>query len=154
MEHKGVEWVCPNCKLKKNEESKPKSTAKRQRHSTDSTTSEHSRTPSVANTSTSDVKVTPNTGKNTGSPAGVTHCVVCKKEARKSSIFCSDACILVHAEKTSTQDKPSPAPPTKTPKTETPKLKPDVRIVVFERKTGNVLTGNSLSNEISHFSNY
>lgn len=141
MEHKGVEWVCPNCKTRKNEESKPKSTAKKQRHSTESTASERSRTPSVSNTSTSDGKVTPNTGKNSGASASVTHCVVCKKEARKSSIYCSDACILVHAEKTSTQDKPSPVPQAKTPKADTSKSKPDVRVVVFDKKTGNVLTG-------------
>ncbi|XP_008203229.1 uncharacterized protein LOC100679883 isoform X2 [Nasonia vitripennis] len=144
MENKGVEWVCPNCKTKKSEESKPKSTARKQRHSTDSTASERSRTLSVSNTSTSDGKVTSNTGKNSGASAGVTHCVVCKKEARKSSIYCSDACILAHAEKTSTQDKPTPSPqPVKTPKADTSKSKADVRVVVFDKKTGNVLTGSN-----------
>lgn len=31
-------------------------------------------------------------------PAGIVPCVVCQKTARKNSIFCSEACILQHAQ--------------------------------------------------------
>ena len=143
MENQGIEWVCPNCSKKKNEDSKPKSTPRRQRNSIDATLNEQNRTPSISSTSTmNEIRPSSNTGKNSTASPGVTHCVVCKKEARKASIYCSDACILAHAEVTSTKDKPSPAPQIKTSKTpDTLKLKSDVRIMVFDKKAGKVLTG-------------
>jgi len=70
---------------------------------------------------------------------------VCKKEARNSSIYCSDACILAHAQETLTKDKPVPTgsniKSAKSPVTETIKAKPETRVIVFDKKNGKVLTG-------------
>ncbi|XP_011503816.1 PREDICTED: death-inducer obliterator 1 [Ceratosolen solmsi marchali] len=144
MENQGIEWVCPNCLKKKNEESKFTSMSKKQKSNiVDAMSNECNRTlPTSLNSRTSDLKVTTNCGKSAHTSLGITHCVVCKKEARKSSIYCSDACILAHAEVTSTKEKPS-LMQTRTSKSDmsVPKLKSDIRIVVFDKKTGKVLTG-------------
>lgn len=145
MEKQGIEWVCPNCLKKKNDDGKIKSNPKRRKSNTDTMSNDQIRTPPNVNASlVNELKATPNTGRNPGGSSSVTHCVVCKKEARKASIYCSDACILAHAQVTSTKDKPSPLP-LKTPqlKTDTPKLKSDTRIIVYCKKTGKVLTGNN-----------
>ncbi|XP_058805626.1 death-inducer obliterator 1 isoform X2 [Phymastichus coffea] len=140
MESQGIEWVCPNCSKKKSEESKPKLGSRRQRNSVDAALGEKNRTPTISNVSNKpEIKATHNTGKNPSTSSGVTHCVVCKKEARKSSIYCSDACILAHAETTST--KPASSSQVKTPKVDGAKLKSDARIVVFDKRTGKVITG-------------
>lgn len=147
MESQGIEWVCPNCSKKKSEEcNKPKLIPKKQSNSDDAMSHEQDRIPSVSNASTAnDITLTSHSRRDSGTSTGITHCVVCKKEARKSSIYCSDACILAHAQVTSVKDKLSPvSQPSKPMKTDTPKLRTDVRIIVFDRKTGKVLTGEYL----------
>jgi hypothetical protein len=145
MENQGIEWVCPNCLKKKNEESKFKHTSKKQKSTVDVLSSEYNRT-------SCDLKVISNSGKSSITSLGVTHCVVCKKEARKSSIYCSDACILAHAEVTSTKDKPSLLS-VKSSKTDSlmSKLKSDIRIVVFDKETGKVLTGKYIIKNLNSY---
>ncbi|CAB0029447.1 unnamed protein product [Trichogramma brassicae] len=140
MEKKGIEWVCPNCKAKKNEENKAKSTPRRRKSSSDTQSNQHNVTPSPSNPNVTTPKQAhhSNTGKNVVSPSGGTQCVVCKKEARKASIYCSDACILVHAE--SMKEK-SGTPQIKTTKIETPKIKPEAKIIVYQKSTGKILKG-------------
>lgn len=150
MEEKGIEWVCPNCLKKKAEEEKAKSSSQaspvkqktKVEPTSDSAVSQavlppkEIITPTVSSTDHAAVPI-----------SGTMQCVVCKKEARNSSIYCSDACILAHAQETLTKDKPAPtsssAKPVKT--TVTPetiiKPKPEARVIVFNRKTGKVLTG-------------
>ncbi|XP_023316748.1 death-inducer obliterator 1 isoform X3 [Trichogramma pretiosum] len=142
MEKKGIEWVCPNCKAKKNEENKAKSTPRRRKSSSDTQSNQQSVTPSPSNPNVTTPKQAhhSNTGKNVVSPSGGTQCVVCKKEARKASIYCSDACILVHAE--SMKEK-SGTPQIKTTKIETPKIKPEAKIIVYQKSTGKILKGAS-----------
>lgn len=143
MEEQGIEWVCPNCLKKKTEEEKSKSNLQTQSgkqkskiEPTGESAVSHTTLPSkeVSALSTDGVPI-----------SGTTQCVVCKKEARNSSIYCSDACILAHAQETLTKDKPAPtgssAKSTKSPVTEVVKAKPDARIIVFDKKTNKVLTG-------------
>lgn len=148
MEKKGIEWVCPKCLKKKNEENKSKSSSKKHRNSTDSSLNEQKRISKISNTSstsmtTPDVKVTQH--RNSSTSSNVTFCVVCKKEARKSSIYCSDTCILTHAQETSTKDKPVAPTQIKVQKIENkqqgPKPKSDIRILIYNKITRKVLTG-------------
>ncbi|XP_012531971.1 death-inducer obliterator 1 isoform X2 [Monomorium pharaonis] len=146
MEEKGIEWVCPNCLKKKAEEEKMKSNSQslpgKQKTKIESASESLSSQamlakeipPSNSSTDHSDATPTSNTMQ----------CVVCKKEARPSSIYCSDTCILAHAQETLTKDKPVPSGSnTKSMKlsAETAKAKSESRVVVFDRKTGKVLTG-------------
>jgi len=146
MEEKGIEWVCPNCLKKKAEEEKTKSSSQsisvKQKTKIDSTIENPIVQPVLstkeAPSSSADNSITP--------ISGTMQCVVCKKEARNSSIYCSDACILTHAQETLTKDKPvtptgSNAKSTKSLITETTKAKTEARVIVFDRKTGKVLTG-------------
>jgi len=147
MEEKGIEWVCPNCLKKKAEEEKTKSSLQsisvKQKTKIDSTIENAIVQPvlstkEVPSSSSADNGITP--------ISGTMQCVVCKKEARNSSIYCSDACILAHAQETLTKDKPvtptgSNAKSTKSLITETMKAKTEARVIVFDRKTGKVLTG-------------
>ncbi|XP_011269838.2 death-inducer obliterator 1 [Camponotus floridanus] len=141
MEEKGIEWVCPNCLKKKAEEEKAKSNPQSGKQRTkielvnENSTSQKvlSKEIPLSNLSV-DCGITP--------VSGTMQCVVCKKEARNSSIYCSDACILAHAQETLTKDKPVPTGSkiTKSPVTET-KAKPEARVVVLDRKSGKLLTG-------------
>ncbi|XP_047109427.1 uncharacterized protein LOC124777919 [Schistocerca piceifrons] len=81
----------------------------------------------------------------------VTSCIVCKKEARQSSIYCSHACILKHAEE-SQQNVATAASVTKSNqsgginKHAVDQLshhipKPQTRVIVYERRTGKLLSG-------------
>ncbi|XP_063913585.1 death-inducer obliterator 1-like isoform X1 [Zophobas morio] len=100
MESEGREWICLFCKdpmLRR-----PQAAAKRIRKA-----SRNSRQSSDSNSSLKLVEVKPNT----------VPCVVCQKPSRNNSIFCSEACILTHAQGVE-------------------------RVVVFERSSGNMLTGN------------
>nr|CAI5865175.1 unnamed protein product [Callosobruchus analis] len=102
MEAEGREWICLFCKdpaLKR-----PQAAARRIRKA-----SRNSRTSTESTGSTS-------RKSDTGSAASV-KCVVCHNQARKNSIYCSEACILAHAQGIE-------------------------RVVVFERATGKMLTGN------------
>jgi len=141
MEEKGIEWVCPNCLKKKAEEEKAKSNPQSGKQRTKiELVNENSASQKVLSKEiplsnlSIDCGVTP--------VSGTMQCVVCKKEARNSSIYCSDACILAHAQETLTKDKPVPtgSKTTKSPITET-KAKPEARVVVLDRKSGKLLTG-------------
>ena len=145
MEEQGIEWVCPNCTKKKAEETKGKqaSPLTSKRKSTETLFQALDGKPNVASPSRN-VTITDGTSaaeKTAAQGSGITQCVVCKKEARNSSIYCSDTCILAHAQETWPKDKPVPVPQSKTPKQEVPKAKPEGRVMVFERKTGKVFTG-------------
>lgn len=146
MEEQGIEWVCPNCLKKKSDENKLQShviatPSKRM-------ASEHFETPGSRKNILSqsmrgkeielDDQTTPDDLNVQFS--GAMQCVVCKKEARSSSIYCSDACILAHAQETLTKDKPGSSRTSKS-SMDTPKIRPDARVIVLDRKTGKILTG-------------
>lgn len=142
MEERGVEWVCPNCSKKKAEEIKGKhiSTLTSKRKSTEALFQTlDGRSSGVPNKKT--IVMDGPSANKVAQGSGITQCVVCKKEARNSSIYCSDACILAHAQETCTKDKPVSTPSPKVPKQEFLKGKLDARIMVFDRKTGKVLSG-------------
>lgn len=145
MEEKGIEWVCPICLKKKAEGEKTKPNSQnpsgKPRLKTDQT---DDATTSQAIVPSKEI-LTSGTDPSAVPISGTTQCVVCKKEARNSSIYCSDACILAHAQETLTKDKPVPTgsntKPMKTSVAEIAKTKPEARVIVFDRKTGKVLTG-------------
>ncbi|XP_028028225.1 death-inducer obliterator 1 isoform X2 [Bombyx mandarina] len=124
MEEQGIEWRCPNCikKVKTTPKSTSKPSLTQKKHEVESLSPE---TP-------------PSERKKEN--AGKTTCIVCKKHARASSIYCSDACILKHA-----QD--SLVNPTNQSKTEEEtgksqeKQNPESRVIVYERKSGRLLAG-------------
>ncbi|XP_050307605.1 death-inducer obliterator 1 isoform X2 [Anthonomus grandis grandis] len=102
MEAEGKEWICLFCQdssLKR-----PLAAARRIRKA-----SRNSRQSTDSN----------NSNKKNGKEkvAAAMPCVVCQKPSRKNSIYCSEECILAHAQGVE-------------------------RVVVFERTTGNMLTGN------------
>ena len=146
MEEKGIEWVCPNCTKKKEQESgmkqtklqfKPLKPMKLELQSRPSTDSSLQASTSRTILSPTEKSTKPMSVHSTTPVAGVTQCVVCKKEARNSSIYCSDTCILAHAQETLTKE----SKPTVQPRSEAPTTKTDPRVIVFERKTGKVITG-------------
>ncbi|KAL2722709.1 death-inducer obliterator 1 isoform X4 [Vespula squamosa] len=155
MEEKGIEWVCPNCLKKKADDNKVKINAQlisgkeKQRQNSfvedsaslmEEETSQHSLSP----TKDAPLSTAPTLDHNIVRISGTTQCVVCKKEARNSSIYCSDACILAHAQETLTKDKPvatSSNSKTKQSPLGVTKTKSDARVIVFERRTGRLLTG-------------
>ncbi|GJQ67593.1 hypothetical protein Trydic_g8399 [Trypoxylus dichotomus] len=103
MEQDGKEWICLYCKdpsLKR-----PSAAARRirkaSRTSTDSSGSQR-------RASTGAVQ----------EPSKIPGCIVCGKPSRNSSIYCSDSCILKHAQGVE-------------------------KVVVFERKTGKILSGSN-----------
>ncbi|CAL1675960.1 unnamed protein product [Lasius platythorax] len=139
MEEKGIEWVCPNCLKKKAEEERAKSNSQSQSGKqrtkielvNENLVSQKVLSKEIPLSSLSvDCSVAP--------VSGTMQCVVCKKEARNSSIYCSDACILAHAQETLTKDKPVPtgSKATKSPLAETAKAKPETRVIVLDRKSG------------------
>ncbi|XP_011141994.1 uncharacterized protein LOC105184732 isoform X3 [Harpegnathos saltator] len=149
MEEKGIEWVCPNCLRKKTEEEKKSSLQQaspvKQKIKIELPTSDNVGSQVVP--SPKEIPPTVSSADCAVPISGTMQCVVCKKEARNSSIYCSDACILAHAQETLTKDKPVPTgsgiKPIKSPVTQEPtvKAKPEARVIVFDRKTGKVLTG-------------
>ncbi|XP_070516432.1 death-inducer obliterator 1 isoform X2 [Cardiocondyla obscurior] len=146
MEEKGIEWVCPNCLRKKAEEDKSKTNV--QSLSTKQKLKLESVNETLLLQGTSSKEISPSGSSNDhgGAPvSGTMQCVVCKKEARNSSIYCSDACILAHAQETLTKEKPvlskTNIKSTKLPATDIMKTKAEARVIVFDRKTGQVLTG-------------
>ncbi|KAM3967529.1 protein partner of snf isoform 2-T2 [Aphomia sociella] len=121
MEEQGIEWRCPNC-IKKTKPS-PKTVLK------------------ALPSKKSEGELTTNTSPITKeSPLSKTTCIVCKKSARASSIYCSDACILKHAQDSLSNQNI-------TSKAEDPQGKPqekqksESRVIVYERKTGRLLAG-------------
>lgn len=154
MEEKGIEWVCPNCLRKKAEEEKAKSGSQsvpgKPRTPKSDTTNENS---VLATKETPSSSTTAEDGSGVVPVSGTMQCVVCKKEARNSSIYCSDACILAHAQETLTKDKPATptgSKPSKSPITDIAKAKAEARVIVFDRKTGKVLTGKWWDGPQSH----
>ncbi|XP_047353608.1 uncharacterized protein LOC124950662 isoform X2 [Vespa velutina] len=156
MEEKGIEWVCPNCLKKKADDNKVKintqlmSGRERQRQNSfmedssslmEEETSQHSLSP----TKDAPLSSASSHDHNIVRISGTTQCVVCKKEARNSSIYCSDACILAHAQETLTKDKPVATSSNSKTLKQSPlgiaKAKADARVIVFERRTGRLLTG-------------
>lgn len=150
MEEKGIEWVCPNCLKKKAEEEKtksnPQSTSGKQRMKERNSIESLSGNPiSQVTSPTKEVSSLVPSTDYTIPISGTTQCVVCKKEARNSSIYCSDACILAHAQEALTKDKPTPTGSNtkslKSNTTDSIKSKQEARVIVFDRKTGKILTG-------------
>ncbi|KAJ0182434.1 hypothetical protein K1T71_001803 [Dendrolimus kikuchii] len=125
MEEQGIEWRCPNCikktKTQLKNSSTPKQTLIQKKIDHDVSTNESPTLPSPKESSSK------------------TNCIVCKKSARASSIYCSDACILKHA-----QDSLGTQGGTKV-EGETGKIqdkqKSDARVIVYERKSGRLLAG-------------
>ncbi|XP_049879682.1 death-inducer obliterator 1 isoform X2 [Pectinophora gossypiella] len=124
MEERGIEWRCPNCvkKTKATPKSQNKATPQRKSESEDV----HPPIPTPG--------LIPKDG---GSKTG---CIVCKRPARASSIYCSDACILKHAQD-SLGTPPGPSKAEIVPGKSQEKPKSDSRVIVYERKTGRLLAG-------------
>lgn len=143
MEEKGIEWVCPNCLRKKAEDEKTRLLSAKQRTKVEPVT-EAPASQTATKEASSSLIADYGTPPQHSSVSGTMQCVVCKKEARNSSIYCSDACILAHAQETLTKDKPVPTGSNTKPAksaTETVKMKSEARVIVFDRKSGKVLTG-------------
>ncbi|XP_045511639.1 death-inducer obliterator 1 [Colias croceus] len=115
MEEQGIEWRCPNC-IKK---SKPPP-----------------KTPAKATPIQKQVETTPQA--TPAKEGGKSNCIVCKKPARASSIYCSDSCILKHA-----QDSLGVQGGTKTntPSGKSAEKVAESRVIVYERKSGRLLAG-------------
>ncbi|XP_050681250.1 death-inducer obliterator 1 isoform X1 [Leptidea sinapis] len=123
MEEQGVEWRCPNCIKNSKQSSKSANKASILQKAVESHVESQQQVAVV---------------KELGSKPC---CIVCKKSARASSIYCSDSCILKHA-----QDSLSAPTATPTAKTDSPANKnvdkvPESRVIVYERKTGRLLAG-------------
>ncbi|XP_072940862.1 uncharacterized protein pps isoform X2 [Epargyreus clarus] len=114
MEEQGIEWRCPNCKNEKNKNLNKSSMVQ----------------------NAIEVVTPPPVTKDVSSK---TICIVCKKPARASSIYCSDACILKHAQDSlSSQIMPSKVDNVGG---KTDKPHSESRVIVYERKTGRLLAG-------------
>ncbi|XP_029170673.1 uncharacterized protein LOC114940265 isoform X2 [Nylanderia fulva] len=137
MEEKGIEWVCPNCSKKKAEEEKVKNLQSGKQKTKIELANENSVSQKVL---TKEIPLSSLSINPSIPVSGTMQCVVCKKEARNSSIYCSDACILAHAQETLTKDKPVPTG-SKTTKSGEIKAKAETRVIVLDRKTGKLLTG-------------
>lgn len=145
MEEKGIEWVCPNCQRKKAEEEKMKLNSQLGKQKKIESVGETSSSQAV---SSKEISPSSSSTEHSAAPASSTmQCVVCKKEARNSTIYCSDACILAHAQETLTKEKPVPSgsniKSAKSPAIETvgAKSPQETRVIVFDRKSGKFLTG-------------
>lgn len=97
------------------------------------------------------------TSKMSNLNSSLLSCIVCKNQARPNSIYCSDDCIRRHAQTTSASNVSSSqndlaSASSKPKKLTSPKFnsKPSEytitknnRVIVFEKKSGRVLTGNT-----------
>lgn len=103
MENEGKEWICIFCKdsTLQRPAAAARRTRKPSRTSTDSANSQKKSTP-------------PSRESKSSTPA----CIVCGKPSRVNSIYCSDSCILKHAQGVE-------------------------KVVVFERKSGKILSGSN-----------
>lgn len=89
------------------------------------------------------------------SSSSLLSCIVCKSQARPNSIYCSDDCIRRHAQTTasnvsssqndssSTPEKPKKSTPAKFNTKAEYTITKNNRVIVFEKKSGRVLTGNT-----------
>ncbi|XP_047026879.1 death-inducer obliterator 1 isoform X1 [Helicoverpa zea] len=124
MEEQGIEWRCPNC-IKK---AKPSAKGAKQLQLTESKIE-----PGLA----------PELKSPTQSPAvkdSKTSCIVCKKPARASSIYCSNSCIWKHAQDSLGSQGPSGKGDGE-PGKSNEKQKAESRVIVYERKSGRLLAG-------------
>lgn len=80
------------------------------------------------------------TNKNSSLNSSLLSCIVCKSQARPNSIYCSDDCIRKHAQTTSSNVSSTPAKFNSRPEYTITK---NNRVIVFEKKSGRVLTGNT-----------
>ncbi|XP_061709027.1 protein piccolo-like isoform X2 [Cydia pomonella] len=119
MEEDGIEWRCPNC-VKKTKPT-PKTITNKMTIQ---------KKLEVDTDQSPPLLVSPSASKAVSSK---TSCIVCKKPARASSIYCSDACILKHAQDSLGNQTPG--------KPDHDKTKSDSRVIVYERKSGRVLAG-------------
>uniref|UniRef100_A0A182WML5 PHD finger protein 3 n=1 Tax=Anopheles minimus TaxID=112268 RepID=A0A182WML5_9DIPT len=144
MEQDGIEWTCPNCLKKKQDRQQPKLMAFWAKAGETGT----------ADPSTPSSKPSPGASGSSSAPATEGSCVVCSKQAKPSSIYCSDECIRKHASNTV-------ANALSTAKADKAKERPNVAstsvsvtagasadlsndshmVIVMERKTGRCLTG-------------
>lgn len=130
MEEQGIEWRCPNCIKKAKSQSKGTKQEKVQGIQNKTESEQRIPTPEikspVPSTSTKD--------------STKTNCIVCKKPARASSIYCSNSCIWKHAQDslgnqgTSTKGDGEPGKSNE-------KQKSESRVIVYERKSGRLLAG-------------
>lgn len=124
MEEQGIEWRCPNCikKAKATPKTSNKIPMSQKKHETEVIANEIKSLPAKELTSK-------------------TSCIVCKKPARASSIYCSDSCILKHAQdslggnqNTNNKDEGETGKSQDNQKSES-------RVIVYERKSGRLLAG-------------
>ncbi|XP_026759086.2 death-inducer obliterator 1 [Galleria mellonella] len=120
MEEQGIEWRCPNCVKKTKPSSKTVAKVVSQKRSD----------------SEGAINPPPITKDALSSK---TICIVCKKPARASSIYCSDSCILKHAQDSLGSQGSSKSEGQQGKSQE--KQKSDSRVIVYERKSGRLLAG-------------
>ncbi|KAF9421447.1 hypothetical protein HW555_002662 [Spodoptera exigua] len=126
MEEQGIEWRCPNCIKKAKSQSKG---AKQVQAIQNKTENEQGiPTPELK----SPVQSTKDSTK--------TNCIVCKKPARSSSIYCSNTCIWKHAQDSLGTQGSSTKGDGETGKSNE-KQKSESRVIVYERKSGRLLAG-------------
>ncbi|XP_063375592.1 protein piccolo [Cydia amplana] len=123
MEEDGIEWRCPNC-------------VKKTKHTPKTITNKMTiqKKQEVDTDQSPPLLVSPPASKVVSSK---TSCIVCKKPARPSSIYCSDACILKHAQDSLGNHTPGKSDGDR----DHDKTKSDSRVIVYERKSGRVLAG-------------
>ncbi|KAJ8735660.1 hypothetical protein PYW07_007280 [Mythimna separata] len=126
MEEQGIEWRCPNC-IKK---AKPSTKGTKQIQATQSKISNEQASPELK----SPIQSAP------GKESTKTNCIVCKKPARASSIYCSNSCIWKHAQDSLGNQGPS-AKGDGEPGKSSDKQKAESRVIVYERKSGRLLAG-------------
>ncbi|KAI8438667.1 hypothetical protein MSG28_011088 [Choristoneura fumiferana] len=112
MEEQGIEWRCPNCMT----------IQKKQEVESDQVSPQQVAQPAAKSASSK------------------TNCIVCKKPARASSIYCSDACILKHAQDSLGNQSPTGKPDGDKSDPQD-KQKSESRVIVYERKSGRLLAG-------------
>ncbi|CAG4978286.1 unnamed protein product [Parnassius apollo] len=122
MEEQGIEWRCPNC---------IKSIKTVNKNNNKVATS-------VKAIDNEETKTSTQPAPAFGTKTNALQCIVCKKSARASSIYCSDTCILKHAQDSLSSQVQSK--PDETGKVRE-KIKSESRVIVYERKTGRLLAG-------------
>ncbi|XP_053619005.1 death-inducer obliterator 1 [Plodia interpunctella] len=125
MEEQGIEWRCPNCIKKTKPQSKTPAKVLTQKKT------EVEVIPSTPTSVSKIPTLIPTLSSKTG-------CIVCKKAARASSIYCSDACILKHAQDSLGNQSPAKADGAQSKAQD---KKSESRVIVYERKSGRLLAG-------------
>ncbi|CAH0592546.1 unnamed protein product [Chrysodeixis includens] len=125
MEEQGIEWRCPNCIKKAKPNSKNSNKVPAQIRS------ENDQEGAVAVKSPVQSSI---------KDSLKTSCIVCKKPARASSIYCSNSCIWKHAQDSLGNQGPSGKGDGE-PGKSNEKQKAESRVIVYERKSGRLLAG-------------